>query len=80
MVSVIPMVGCRNNERTSYDAREDGISHSDGGVSEQFLTPVVLRLGWYQSFRWWGVGTLVTVATPAVTMVSVIPMVGCRNE
>ncbi len=79
MVSVIPMVGCRNDQDVTDKWSLDGISHSDGGVSEQRFASWSCKVGWYQSFRWWGVGTNDIVLSPFAGMVSVIPMVGCRN-
>ncbi len=79
MVSVIPMVGCRNTCFGMSGRRRDGISHSDGGVSEQNTCHQTNALGWYQSFRWWGVGTNHCRNAERHSMVSVIPMVGCRN-
>jgi len=57
-VSNVPMVGCRNARLSALRAFSECIKRSDGGVSEL----VAVRLSrWgrvYQTFRWWGVGTI----------------------
>ena len=55
------------------------IKRSDGGVSERREQRIEHRLGVYQTFRWWGVGTYTANGSGAMASVSNVPMVGCRN-
>ena len=78
-LSGIPMVGYRNNTPKLLRSYRDFIRHSDGGVSELAWSPRGRRLGLYQAFRWWGIGTVVASSKPKRKTLSGIPMVGYRN-
>ena len=56
-LSNVPMVGCRNSTSALEAESSESIKRSDGGVSEQDGVCRYWRIGVYQTFRWWGVGT-----------------------
>gem|GEM_PF-6457561 len=78
-LSGIPMVGYRNKDMPAPVSESDFIRHSDGGVSELFVTLARRSKGLYQAFRWWGIGTAGAEAFNAGLTLSGIPMVGYRN-
>ena len=78
-LSSIPMVGCRNMMEIIKAQSSESIKHSDGGVSEHPATTDGHRRRVYQAFRWWGVGTGISITGGRGGSLSSIPMVGCRN-
>ena len=78
-LSSVPVVGCRNASIWFVSVTTESIKRSGGGVSELGSRAYVGSVGVYQAFRWWGVGTITTTNRGAVTSLSSVPVVGCRN-
>ena len=74
------MVGCRNRELEGVDGAVESIKRSGGGVSEPRSAVFAGRVGVYQAFRWWGVGTISEAHCVLRKSLSSVPVVGCRNQ
>ena len=78
-LSGVPVVGCRNLDRSRPVASRKSIRRSGGGVPEHAICRTCQVGEVYQAFRWWGAGTFGAPNSSTPGSLSGVPVVGCRN-